>query len=124
MSDNEQQPEKQWWDPEELLGPGPCAVIAFVLAVLVLMGSNLMTNATLTFFGQYFASSLDWAYALSMALAALVPALASGYLARRAITSVGATGWELMLGRAALVLAVIGFAYALLLTVGLFIHMD
>jgi hypothetical protein len=124
VSDNQSRPETPWWHPDELLGPGPSAVIAFVLALLVLMGSNLMTNATLTFFGQYFTSSVDWAYTLSMALAALVPALASGFLARRAISSVGAAAWELVLGRAALVLAAIGFAYALLLTVGLFIHQD
>jgi hypothetical protein len=124
VSDAGPQPENPWWHPDELLGPGPSAVLAFVLAVLVLMGSNLMTNATLTFFGQYFTSTLDWAYVASMALAALAPALASAYLARRAITTAGATAWELVIGRAALVLAVIGFAYALLLTVGLLIHMD
>ena len=121
MSDSVQ-PANPWWHPDELLGPGPSAMLAFVLAVLVLTGGNLMTNATVTFFGQFPTTSFDWSYALAIALGGLVPALAGGFLARRAIITKGAAAWELMLGRAALVLAVVAIAYTLLLTLGVLIH--
>ena len=104
-----------------MLSPGASGIVAVVLAVLVLMGNSLMYNATVTLFGQYPGGSSDWGYIWASLLALLVPALASAFLAHRAITAVGVAGWELVLGRAALVLAVIAAAYAVLLTIGMII---
>lgn len=118
MSDNQQQPETPWWHPDDLLGPGPSAVVAFTLAVLVLTGNTLMVSATLTLLGQYPGMSEDWGYIWATMIALLVPAIASGYLARRTITSAGVARWELVLGRAAMVLAVVSVGYTLLLTIG------
>lgn len=124
MSDNNEARESDWWNPDDLLSPGASGVVAIVLAVLVLMGNSLMYNATVTLFGQYPGGSSDWGYVWASLLALLVPALASGYLAYRAITGVGVAGWELVLGRAALVLAVIAAAYAVILAIGLVIELS
>jgi hypothetical protein len=124
VTDAEPQPENPWWHPDELLAPGPSALVAFVLAVLVLMGGGLLITATLSFFGQNPGGSSAWSYIWATAIALLVPALASAYLAHRAITGTGTTGWELMLGRTALVLAVVGVGYTLILTLGSVIQLS
>lgn len=123
MADHEPR-DTRWTDTEGLLSPGPSAVVAFTLAVLVLMGNNLMVQATQALLGELFATSYDLGpFFASWAIGALVPAVASILLARRAIT-VGAAGWELVLGRAALALAVVAVVYTLVMLLGVAVHMD
>jgi hypothetical protein len=107
-----------------LLAPGPSALVALTLAVLVLMGNNLMVAGAQSLFGTMFTGTPDFAtFFVVWVIGAVVPAGASILLARRAI-SIGAAGSELLLGRAAIALAVVGLFYTLLLLLGALIHMD
>lgn len=111
------------WRPGALLGPGASAMVAFTLAVLVLTGNNLMVIGTQSAFGQLFSSSSDpMAYFVTWGLGALVPAAASLFLARRALASGSPSGWELMLARAAVVLAAIALLYGALTVLGALLH--
>jgi hypothetical protein len=109
---------KPWYEPDELFGPGPSALVAFVLAVLVLMGNSLMVNATVTLFARSWDGTSDWTFVWATLAGLVIPALVSAFLARRAVTSPTAAAWELVVARTALVLAVIGVAYALVLALG------
>jgi len=120
MSDYE--PRRAWWEPDELFAPGASALIALVLAVLVLMGNSLMVNATVTLFG--WGDQSQWSFVWATLAGLLIPALVSAFLARRAVTSPDVASWELVVGRAALVLAVIGVAYALVLALGQVIQLS
>ncbi|MFC4784301.1 hypothetical protein ACT8ZV_07490 [Nocardioides sp. MAHUQ-72] len=109
------------WRPDGLLSPGASAVVALTLAVLVLTGNNLMVLGTQALFNEALQSQGMTEYLTTWALGGLVPAAASLYLARRALAE-GAAGWELVLARAAFVLAVVGLFYGVLLVVGALIH--
>jgi hypothetical protein len=110
------------WLPGGLSSPGTSATVAFTLAVLVLMGNNLMVQGTQSLFNEAFNSQGMTEYLITWALGGAVPAAASLFLARRALTGGDAAGWELVLGRAAVVLAVIGLFYCALIVVGAIIH--
>jgi len=60
---------------------------------------------------------------VTWAIGALLPAAASLALARRAVAA-GAAGWELVVGRAALVLAAVALVYTVLMLVGAAVHMQ
>lgn len=108
---------------DALLGPGACAVVAFTLAVLVLMGNNFMVIAAQALLGQVFSLSSDpQGYLVTWGGGAVVPAVVSLFLARRALTVGPAAGWELVLARAALVLAAIGVLYGSLMVLGAFFN--
>ncbi|WP_243057083.1 hypothetical protein [Nocardioides sp. SR21] len=116
---------KSWWHPEELLRPGSSAVVAFVLAVLVLMASNQMANGALALFNSFYVPDTGLAsFITGWTLGALVPAVASIMLARRAIITDGAAAWELVLARSAVVLASVGILYTVLLMTGSALHLN
>jgi len=107
---------------DSFLAPGPSAVVAFVLAALVLMGNNLMVAATQSLLGQLFTSTSDLGQLFATwAVGALLPAAASLLLARRAVAA-GAVGWEVVVGRAAFVLAAVALGYTLLMLLGAVLH--
>jgi hypothetical protein len=110
------------WHPDALLSPGPSALVAFTLAVLVLTGNNLLVFGTQAFFGQLYTSS-ETSSLVTYTVASLVPVAASLWLARRALTAGTTAGWETVLARAAVVLAVVGVFYSLLTLLGALIHM-
>jgi hypothetical protein len=107
---------------DEFLSPGASGIVAFTLAVLVLMGNNLMVLGTQTLFNESFNSQGMTEYLTTWALGGAIPAVASVFLARRALTAAGASGWELMLARAAVVLSAIALFYCVLIVVGAIIH--
>jgi hypothetical protein len=109
------------WHPDALLSPGPSAVVAFTLAVLVLTGNNLLVFGTQAFFGQLYTSS-ETTSLVVYTVGSLVPAAASLYLAGRALVAGATSGWETVLARAAVVLAVVGVFYSLLTLIGALIH--
>ena len=111
------------WSLDALLSPGASAIAAFTLAVLVLMGNNLMVVAAQMLLGQVFSPTSDsQGYFATWGGGAVVPALVSLFLARRALTAGPAAAWELVLARAAVVLAAIGMLYGALTVLGAFLH--
>ena len=108
--------------PGALLSPGASATVAFTLAVLVLTGNNLMVIGTQSMFGQLFHSSDPMAYFVTWGLSTLVPAAASLFLASRVLAVGIPAGWELVLARAAVVLAAIGLLYGALTVLGALLH--
>lgn len=110
------------WHPDALLGPGPSALVAFTLAVLALIGNNLMTFGVQALFGEFFRSQGQTEFLVVFALGSLAPAGASLYLARRALAGDAVAHWEAGLARAAAVLAVVGIFFGLLTVLGAVIH--
>lgn len=108
---------------EPLLSTGASAIAAFVLAVLVLMGNNLMVQGTQSLFGLFFNGSYDDAtFVVTWLLGALVPALVSLALGRRAFTEPSAAPWERTLGKGAFLLAIVAIGYTVLMILGGLIH--
>ena len=124
MTDHEP-PDHSGVDPHSLLNPGPSAIVAFTLAVLVLMGgNNLMVLATQSLFGVLFTGSSDLAtFFVDWGIGAAVPAAASILLARRTILTGSAT-WEVTLGRAGLALGAVALVFSLVMLLGAAIHLD
>lgn len=108
--------------PGALLSPGASATVAFTLAVLVLTGNNLMVIGTQSMLGQLFQSSDPMAYFVTWGVSTLVPAAASLFLARRVLAAGIPSGWELVLARAAVVLAAVGLLYGALTVLGALLH--
>lgn len=93
------------------------ALVAFVLAVLALMGQNALTVAVGAF-TQPAASSLIGFY-VSFGLALLVQVVLAVVLARRALAADdGAAGWVPTLARAAVVLAALALVAGAVALVG------
>jgi hypothetical protein len=106
-----------------LLTPGTCSVVALVLAVLVLMGNNLMVTGSQAIVGNVFASASDLrSYLVTTGIATLVPVALSLVLARRALSGVGVSATEATLARAAMVLALVAAVYSVLTLIGGFVH--
>ena len=108
---------------EPLLSSGASAVAAIVIAVLVLMGNNLMVQGTQSLFGLLFTGAYDDAtFVVTWLFGALLPALASLALGHKAAHDPSATSWERTTGRAAIVLALVALAYTAVLILGGLIH--
>jgi hypothetical protein len=111
-----------WWQPRSLLTPQSAAIAAFAVAVLTLNGQNLLVVGVQSLLGQGFWNGGPAAgYYVAWGLAALVPVLAVGWLARLTLRSVR-SGWEASLARAACIVVVLALVGAVLTAVGGIIH--
>lgn len=104
------------WDVPALLSPPVCAVAAFTLSVVALLGQNLFGVGVAALLGQDFGASGRMAYYASWGLATALQVALVLLLARRALDARG--GWESVLGRAAVLVSATALLAALMAVLG------
>ncbi len=97
------------------LSPAVCAVSAFTLAVVALLGQNAVSIGVGTVLESRFTQSGD-AFFVAWGLAAAIQVALVWLLARRSLELHG--GWEALLGRAAIVLSVVALGAGVLVVLG------
>ena len=108
---------------DPILDAGSSAVVAFSLAALVLLGNNLMVQATQSLFGLFFTGAYDKAtFFVTWLFGALVPALGALGLGRRAFADPAATPWQRTVGKAAFLLAIVAMLFSGVMIIGGLIH--
>ncbi len=95
--------------------PAVCAVSSFTLAVLALMGQNVVT-AGVSLIVDEVRDDASGGFYLGFGLAVIVQVVVALLLARKAIVSSGP--WEPTLGRAAVVVCVVALVAAVLTIIG------
>jgi hypothetical protein len=117
---DDEQHEPSVWAVSSFLSPAVCAVTAFTLAVLALLGQNLVTVGIGVLLGPNVGPGGQTGFYFAWALAAAVQVGIALLLARRTFNAAG--HWEAVLGRAAVLVSGIGLVAALLTVVGAVIH--
>ncbi len=119
------QPDDVATAPDRTVGPDLAvrarsgAVVGLVLAVLSLQGQGSWTLAIQSIFGLRFGPDQFGVVMALTGLAALALSVAGVVLGRRATSSpAGAASWEQYVGRAAVVLGVLGAVIAVVTVVG------
>ena len=118
MSDHvtvDDQNHESTWAGSAIFSPPVCAVTAFTLAVVALMGQNIVTVAVATVLDGPIGSSGPRFY-IEFGVATVLQVGLVFLLARRSLTGTGR--WEPVLGRAALLVSGLALVAAALLIVG------
>jgi hypothetical protein len=97
------------------LSPPVCAVTAFTLAVVALLGQNAVSIGVAGVLEPRLSEGAN-AYYLGWGVAVAVQVAVVWLLARRAVA--GGAGWEALLGRAAVVLSVVALLSGALVVLG------
>lgn len=118
MSDEQHEPSV--WAASNFLSPAVCAVTAFTLAVVALLGQNLVTVGIGVLLGPNVGSSGQSGFYFAWGLAAAVQVGIALLLARRSFDAAGR--WEAVLGRAAVLVSGIALVAAVLAVIGALIH--
>jgi hypothetical protein len=125
MSDDvtfdDEQHETSAWTASNFFSPPVCAVAAFTLAVVALLGQNLVGVGISTLLGPNFGpDGGSAAYYIGWGVATAVQFGIVLLLARRSFDATG--HWEAVLGRAAVLISGIALVAAVLLVVGGVLH--
>jgi hypothetical protein len=115
-----EQHEPGVWAVSSFFSPAVCAVTAFTLAVVALLGQNLVTVGIGVLLGPNVGSSSQSGFYLAWGLAAAVQVGIAVLLARRTFDAAGR--WEAVLGRAAVLVSGIALVAAVLSVIGAVIH--
>ena len=110
------------WSASSLFSPAVSAVAAFTLAVVALMGQNVVTIGISTVLGPEFGSGGAMPFYVGFGVAIAVQVGVVLLLARRTLDS--AVPWEGVLGRAAVLVAGVALVAAVLVIVGGAVHGD
>lgn len=109
-----EQHQRGGWAPASFLSPRVCAVTAFTLAVVALLGQNVVSLATSSVL-EFGLGEGNLAFYFGWGLATAIQAVIVVLLARRTFDSPGQ--WEEPLGRAAVLIAGLAFVAAMLAVV-------
>ena len=120
VTSDDEQHEPSVWTVSGFFSPAVCAVTAFTLAVVALLGQNLVTIGIGVLLGPNVGPSGQTGFYLAIGLAAAVQVGIAVLLARRTFAATGR--WEAVLGRSAVLVSGIALVAAVLAVLGAVIH--